>query len=363
MRGSSSTAQKQGARLASIVIPVHNGEPLLRRALQGALKQTYSNTEIICVDDGSDDYTPEYLREVAAAHPNVVVTRQENSGVAAARNRGIAMARGEFVSFLDADDLWHPEKLASEIAALERSGPAFGVAYSLYRRINLDDEVIGNAPYNPELQGDVIEALMIHNIVGNCSAFTVRKVCLDRTNGFDSSLRARGAEGCEDWKLFCELAQICKFVVVPRYLVGYRRHPGTMSRNLGSMRRSARLVFEDLKNDGLTIPRRLESERRGRQAFWNLRAAVLSRSVTLRDIGSFALTLQSRQSAWLTIKWLGKLLYRGMRRLTVRRQALTGFAEMGPDQVFSSSSDHASQDSASANGPASLSLTRPRARE
>jgi glycosyltransferase involved in cell wall biosynthesis len=318
--------------LASIVIPVYNGGHLLRRTLQSALQQTYPNIEIICVDDGSDDHTPECLREAAAAHANVIVTRQENSGVAAARNRGIALARGEFLSFLDADDLWHPEKLASEIATLERSGPAFGVAYSLYRRINLADEVTGGAGYNGSLQGDVREPLMTHNIVGNCSAFTVRKRYLDRTNGFDPSLRARGAEGCEDWKLLCELAQLCKFVIVPRYLVGYRRHPTAMSRNLHSMRRSSRLVFEDLKKDGLMMPRHLERARRGREAYWHLRVAVLTKTFTVRELGSLVLALQTRHSAWLTTKWLAKLVFRGTRRLSKRRKRLVSFGEMRPEQ-------------------------------
>jgi glycosyltransferase involved in cell wall biosynthesis len=324
--------------LASIVIPVFNGMPFFRRALQSALQQTYPNTEIICVDDGSNDDTPEFLREAAAAHDNVVVTRQENAGVAAARNRGIALARGKFVSFLDADDLWHPEKIASEIAALERSDPTFGVAYSLYRRINLADEVIGGAPYNGSLQGDVVVPLMTHNIVGNCSAFTVRKSDLNRTPGFDPSLRARGAEGCEDWKLLCQLAQICKFVLVPRYLVGYRRHPAAMSGNVRAMRRSWRLVFDDLEKDGLAIPRHLERARRGRLEFSLLRTAVLTNAVTARELGSLVLTLQSPQSAWLTIRWLAKLAYRATGRSSARRRKrLVNFGEMRSDEGVPSS--------------------------
>jgi glycosyltransferase involved in cell wall biosynthesis len=317
--------------LASVVIPVFNGERFFGKTLQSVLRQTYPNTEIICVDDGSGDGTPELLRQAAAQHSNVVLSRQGNGGVAAARNRGIALARGEFVSFIDADDLWHPEKLASEIEALEREGPAFGVAYSLFRRIDLEDRVVGRTLGDPSWQGDVTATLMTRNIVGNCSAFTVRKRDLDRTPGFDPSLRERDAEGCEDWKLLCQLARISKFVCVPRYLVGYRRHTKAMSRNVHSMKRSSELMFEDLKREGMTIPRPSESKRRGLQGYWWLREATFGGTFTARSLPGLLLALQNPHSAKLALRWLLRLAVRRARRRFGDPKRGLSFGRMSPE--------------------------------
>jgi glycosyltransferase involved in cell wall biosynthesis len=102
--------------LVSCVVPVFNGELYLRDALDSALQQTYRPLEVIVVDDGSTDATPDVL----AAYANrVCCVRQANAGPAAARNCGVQAARGEFIAFLDADDLWHPEKLMRQMARFE----------------------------------------------------------------------------------------------------------------------------------------------------------------------------------------------------------------------------------------------------
>jgi glycosyltransferase involved in cell wall biosynthesis len=101
--------------LVSVILPAFNGEAFLAEAIESVLGQTWSPVELIVVDDGSSDRSP----AIARAYP-VTYVRQENAGVAAARNRGLAESRGEFVSFLDQDDIWLPEKLERQVAALER---------------------------------------------------------------------------------------------------------------------------------------------------------------------------------------------------------------------------------------------------
>ncbi len=103
--------------LVSVIVPVFNGERYLREALGSVLSQTYSNLELIVVDDGSTDATAAILR--AMGDP-VRSARQAHAGTAAALNHGIDIARGAFLSFLDADDLWVQEKLSMQMAALER---------------------------------------------------------------------------------------------------------------------------------------------------------------------------------------------------------------------------------------------------
>lgn len=101
--------------LISCVVPVYNGERFVGEAIDSILAQTYRPLEVIVVDDGSTDGTPAIVQGYG---PPVRSVRQDNAGPAAARNRGVAEARGELVGFLDADDLWHPEKLARQLAVL-----------------------------------------------------------------------------------------------------------------------------------------------------------------------------------------------------------------------------------------------------
>jgi glycosyltransferase involved in cell wall biosynthesis len=102
--------------VVSCIVPVYNGERYLAEALESILGQTYRSLEVIVVDDGSTDGTAAVL---ATYRQRITCLHQTNAGHAAARNRGLAVARGEFVAFLDADDLWHPEKLARQMARFQ----------------------------------------------------------------------------------------------------------------------------------------------------------------------------------------------------------------------------------------------------
>jgi len=97
----------------SVIVPAYNAENFLGEAIESILAQTYQSYEIIVVDDGSKDRT----REIVSLYPSVIYVYQTNAGTAAARNRGVEVARGEYLSFLDADDLWMPDKLQLQMAA------------------------------------------------------------------------------------------------------------------------------------------------------------------------------------------------------------------------------------------------------
>lgn len=113
MAGSLRTAPPSAMPLVSCIVPVFNGERYLAEALDSILAQTYRALEVVVADDGSTDGTAEILRRYG---DRVRVCRQPNSGAPAARNLGLAQARGALIAFLDADDLWHPEKLARQVA-------------------------------------------------------------------------------------------------------------------------------------------------------------------------------------------------------------------------------------------------------
>lgn len=124
--------------VVSVIVAVHNGEAYLEETIQSVLAQTYSLLECIVVDDGSSDNTPQILARYA---DGIVAMAQPQAGAAAARNRGIGAARGEYLAFLDADDTWHPTKLARQMAVLESSSE-LDASYALvqhYTSPELDD--------------------------------------------------------------------------------------------------------------------------------------------------------------------------------------------------------------------------------
>ena len=130
--------------LVSCVVPVHNGERYLGEALDSIAAQTHRPIEIIVVDDGSTDGSA----AVAGRHPAAVrLHAQPNAGPAAARNRGLRDARGEYLAFLDADDLWHPEKLARQLARF-RVRPELG--FSVAHVENFWDPAFAPAEGSPE---------------------------------------------------------------------------------------------------------------------------------------------------------------------------------------------------------------------
>lgn len=103
--------------MISVVIPLYNKKELIANTVQSVLKQTFTDFEIVIVDDGSTDGS---MNEVMAIHdPRIRLIRQENSGVAAARNRGISESRGEFVAFIDADDRWSPDYLSTQMSLIQ----------------------------------------------------------------------------------------------------------------------------------------------------------------------------------------------------------------------------------------------------
>ncbi|MDF2765542.1 MAG: glycosyltransferase family 2 protein, partial [Rhodospirillales bacterium] len=127
--------------LVSVVIPAFNAERFLARTLDSVSRQTYSALEIIVVDDGSLDGTAGIVRQQAALDPRVRLIRQENAGVAAARNRGIAESDGCFVAPLDADDLWHPQKIELQLRRFEER-PSAGLVYCWSIGIDEEDRVM-----------------------------------------------------------------------------------------------------------------------------------------------------------------------------------------------------------------------------
>ena len=247
--------------LISVVIPVRNGERFILRTLQSVLNQSYQNIEVIVVDDGSTDSTLEIVKQAAAHDPRVRHYSGPQAGVAAARNWGIAQARGEFIAPVDADDLWHKDKLLLQRNAIRKAGARTGVAYCWSAIIDEADSIItGKRRNGARFEGDVLPALLERNFLGNASTPLIRHACLDSVGGYDPSLYLQGAQGAEDWKIYLALAEICEFALVPRFLIGYRKTRGNMSANFVAMQKSMDLVRQWAQNRWPSL-----AEKRGKQ--------------------------------------------------------------------------------------------------
>lgn len=228
-------------------MPAYNAALQIAGTLRAALAQTYPALEILVVDDGSVDDTARIADAFARDDPRVRMLRQPNAGVAAARNAGIRAARGTLVAPLDADDAWHPEKIARQVARLEQAGPEVGVVYTDFQEV---DSVTGerlDAPGHALPEGNLADVLVYRNPIPCASTPLVRRECLEQVGGYDASLRALGGQGCEDWDLYLRLAEATRFAVVPEVLVTYRRVAGSMSTNPRQMATSYAVMMERLR--------------------------------------------------------------------------------------------------------------------
>jgi glycosyltransferase involved in cell wall biosynthesis len=230
-----------------VIIPAFNAQHYLGMTLASACAQTHTDLEIIVVDDGSTDATAEVAESAARADKRVRVIRQRNAGVAAARNRGLTEARGEYVAPLDADDLWHTQNLALQVEALRAAGPGTALSYAWYVVTDENEMVVNVSP--PRFWTAKQQAFLSQidgNFIGNASSTVMRRSALEAVGGYDPSYRARDAEGSEDHALYLSLAERWDFTVVPEYLIAYRRHKGNMSLDLARMTRAETLVVSDL---------------------------------------------------------------------------------------------------------------------
>jgi glycosyltransferase involved in cell wall biosynthesis len=230
-----------GDRLVSVVVPAFNAAQTIQETLDSVSQQTYRALEVIVVDDGSTDETAAIVRRHSGTDPRFRVISKSNGGVASARNEGIRAGKGQFVAFIDADDLWHPTKIAKQLKALLSAGPDIALVYSPFRLIDVDGIVLAS-PHKYGVSGWVLFRHFHTNIVGNGSALLVRRKILEEFGGFDPSLRRHGAEGCEDLLLQLRIATRYQFGEVSEYLVGYRRIPGNMSSKAEQMVRSGMLA-------------------------------------------------------------------------------------------------------------------------
>lgn len=238
------------------IVPAYNMARYVGRTLLSAAGQTYANLDIIVVDDGSTDETPQIVERLSCDHPRIRLVSTANAGVAAARNLGLELSGGDYVAFLDADDLWHPRKIERQVAALARHGHDgdWAGCYTWYRFMDEEDQVLGDG-HTWQLRGSFFHEQLLSNPFGNGSNLLVRREAALAAGGFNPEYAAAGIGGCEDQEFQLSLLRRHKIEVVPEFLVGYRIHPQQMSSDVIRMRLGHLAVVENAVERG-AVPRR-----------------------------------------------------------------------------------------------------------
>ena len=244
---------KSRSPLVSVIIPAYNAAGFIEGTLDSVLSQTYRNIEVLVVDDGSRDETAEIVSSISEHDHRVILVRQPNSGVAAARNRGIRKSKGEFIAPIDADDIWYPQNIEKQVDCVVQADESVGVVYAWSVDIDEEGFLTGGFRASP-IEGDVYPTLLSHYFLGNASASLIRRACFEKVGYYSSTFKQRNAQGCEDWDLYLRIAEHYQFRVVPEFLVGYRRVTNSMSRGYASMARSHSFLLESLKRKHVPIP-------------------------------------------------------------------------------------------------------------
>ena len=225
----------------SVIIPTYNNAAYLAEAIESVIAQTFRDIEIIVINDGSTDQTD----QVMSAYLNrVVYIRQTNLGPSAARNRGITQAQGKYLAFLDADDIFLPNKIDLQISFLE-AHPEIDLVYSdgvrfkinRGRKTTLPLSTTGDLFIIRSAPDQYVFHLMIHNIFP-IDTVLIKRECVVKVNGFDETLTA-----FEDWDFWFRIAEQFRITFVDGEVVNYRVTPGSNSSDAPRIYHEARKVL------------------------------------------------------------------------------------------------------------------------
>src|SRR5262249_49927925 len=228
----------------SVIIPTFNCARFLRQAINSALSQTYTDHEIIVVDDGSTDETGDLIAQYGS---KVVYLYQSNGGVSSARNLALSKSSGELIAYLDADDMWYPQKLEKQVAFLDAHKEC-GLVHSEVSVINEDNEVI-HTRFNQETRRTVPQGYCPLELLKRSHVQTLtvveRRMCIDRVGFFDETLPT--AEDYMHWILI--VLEGLAIGYLPEPLGMYRRRKGSLTANPRHLCESYERIYQILLND------------------------------------------------------------------------------------------------------------------
>lgn len=290
----------------SVIIPVFNGEKTIKETIQSVLNQTFTDLEVIVINDGSQDSTLSVVSSIE--DPRLKVFSYENAGVANSRNRGFSHASGEFISFLDADDLWTPDKLEAQLKALQ-AHPQAAVAYSWVDYIDQSGKFF-YAGNHITANGNIYEKLLLHNLLENGSNPLIHKQAFAKVGSFDQTLSSAA-----DWDMWLRLSARYEFVAVPSSQVLYRVSTHSMSSNALKMETESLQLIEKAFNQA---PKSLQHRKKHSLSF-------LYRYLTFNSLGS----PPNRQDGLLAARFLWNAIANDLSVLLEWKRMLTALVKIG----------------------------------
>ena len=218
----------------SVVIPAYNAMNYLPETVESVLRQSFTDFEVLIIDDGSSDHIVQWASQIADHRVRLI--SQENQGVSAARNTGITQAHGEYIAFLDADDLWELTKLEKQVRCLDNN-PTVGLVHTWMLLVDEQGKSTGRV-MKSNGEGDIWKQLVERNIIA-CPSVIVRRCCFEAVGIFDINLRS-----IEDWDMWLRIASRYPFAVIKEPLAYYRQLPGSLSKNCQVMEQAFHRVIE-----------------------------------------------------------------------------------------------------------------------
>lgn len=207
--------------MVSVILPVYNGGLYIGQAIESILSQTYKDVEIIVVDDGSTDNTERVVR----SYENIHYICQDNSGPSAARNKGMAASEGDYIAFLDSDDLYKENKLEEQVKTFEQNKDVdivYNDCIAVDKDLNYINTLISEGVY--ENEKDFLCMLLFRQIVPVPASIMLRRKCFE-----EGCVYSERYKHTEDYEYIIRLAQKYKFMYIPEPLYIYRRHENNLT--------------------------------------------------------------------------------------------------------------------------------------
>lgn len=275
----------------SIILPAYNSSSFILETISSVLNQDYLFWELIIVDDGSSDNTAQLVQGI---DPRIILIRQANAGIAAARNTGIQQAQGQLIAFLDHDDYWHPNKLSSQVRALEEN-PSFSIIYSDFIRWDpqhppaFPDREIDISKIDRQRSGWIYHVLLQTNWILLTTAIFHRDV-FDKIGLFDITLPP-----ADDWDLAIRASRHFQYLRLLQPLALYRVHPHQTSRRADRINHEAILRERMIESYGLDSPNGTRADEA--QLKWRQFRAYFNHGLQHMTAGNSAIARQSFRHA------------------------------------------------------------------
>ncbi|NTV50325.1 MAG: glycosyltransferase [Geobacteraceae bacterium] len=217
----------------SVIIPMYNSSVFILETITSVFNQDYNNMEVIVVNDGSTDDSADKV--ISKFNEKVKLINTANHGVSSARNTGILAATGDYIAFIDSDDVWAANKIGKQIRSLEND-ESIGVSYTDRQLIDKNSQFVSTNK-RKHYEGYILNNILISNFI--ClSSVLVRKECFEQCGYFDTKLTVS-----EDYDLWIRISSKFKFVFLDEKLVYYRITPGSLTKNNFRMYYHAFIVF------------------------------------------------------------------------------------------------------------------------